>query len=407
MKPVMLKTKKKISWLTKISGAATHLLEICSPTCSHTFNFIGMILLITAVFSGLTLGFGISVIALKNLLLYPLVFSMWALFIYYFDRSVILSNNSFMMKVRVTGIIIIAVLNSIVLDSLLLNSDIMGELKKEYNAEISSINKKYDSKISPLQIKIENLTNDNRKLNKGKIAYIDSLQAEGRGYGGSHRYGTEKVYRNLERLKDEFKLIAVENTVANNLIITELKNEIAGINNTRKNEISALVGPDEAGWMNRVNKLHDVVFVKGNFGGLIFFILLFCVFCFFESLPLQAKLGYNEQLSEYFKAQDAERENYIKKIDMAKHYNWNLMQSELLLDHQLRLIKVTTDSFIKRIEQSKEDSIQRLKLLEEAFNEFDQMETKLKNMFPDLYKNYVKPEADKAREELIKSMNVN
>lgn len=407
MKTTVLKSNKKISWFARLTGAAPEILEKCSATCQNAFSYAGMTLLFTAIVSAAVIAFAVSTYSFKNMMMYPVIFIVWAVFIYLFDRLVVLSDSSITKWVRAGAIIVLALFHSFVWDTLTLKDDILSQMKREYNSQVASVNKKYDGIVAPVQNRIDSVQNRNEVINAGKRSYIDSLQAEGRGFGGSYKYGVATVYKNLEGLKDEYKSMAETDVAANNAIISDRKNEITGINNDREREIATIVKPGESGLMEQVRKMHQIVFVQGTITEKIFFVIWFGLFCFLESLPVIAKVVFQKRMKEYFKGQDAEQENSEKAFDTRKLNDWTVMQSEMQFDLQLRLSKVASDSFIKKIELDKQGIRDRLAILEQFLGELEKIDAELKNIFPEHYSEYVKPEIDKAREDFIKSMNLN
>ncbi len=407
MKSNILKSSKRVSWFGRLTGAAPEILEKCSATCQNAFSYVGMTLLFTAIVSAAIIAFAVSTYSFKNMMMYPVIFIVWSVFIYLFDRLVVLSDSSVTRWVRAGAIIVLALFHSFVWDTLTLKDDIMSQMKRDYNIQIATVNAKYDNIVAPVQKRIDSVQNNNDVINTGKRSYIDSLQAEGRGFGGTHKYGAEKVYTKLEALKDEYKSMAENDITANNAIITDRKNEIIGINSDREREIAAIVKPGESGLMEQVRKMHQIVFVQGTITEKIFFIIWFGLFCFLESLPVLAKVVFQKRMKEYFKGQDSEQENSEKGFDIRKLNDWTVMQSEMQFDLQLRLSKVASDSFLRKIELDKQGIRDRLVILEEFLGELEKIDAELKSIFPEHYSEYVKPEIEKAREDFIKSMNLN
>lgn len=407
MKSTISKSNKNISWFARLTGAAPEILEKCSATCRNAFSYAGMTLVFTALVSGAVVAFAVSTYSFKNMMMFPLIFLVWCIFIYLFDRLVVMSDSSVTKWVRASAIIVLALFHSFVWDTLTLKDDINSQMKQEYNGKVAAVNAKYDNIVTPVQSRIDSVQNKNDVINAGKRSYIDSLQAEGRGFGGSHKYGAAKVYKNLEGLKDEYKSMAETDIAANNTIITDRQNEIKVINDTREREIAAIVKPGESGLMEQVRKMHQIVFVQGTATEKIFFLIWFGLFCFLESLPVLAKVVFQKRMKEYFKGQDAEQENSEKAFDVRKLNDWTVMQSEMQFDLQLRLSKVASDSFLRKIELDKQGIRDRLVILEEFLGELEKIDAELKSIFPEHYAEYVKPEIDKAREDFIKSMNHN
>lgn len=407
MKSTALKNSKCISWFARLTGAAPEILEKCSTTCHNAFSYAGMTLLFTAIVSASIIAFAVSTYSFKNMMMYPVIFIVWSVFIYLFDRMVVLSDSSVTKWVRAGAIIVLALFHSFVWDTLTLKDDIILQMKQEYNSQVAAVNTKYNGTVAPVQNRIDSVQNKNDIINSGKRSYIDSLQAEGRGFGGSHKYGVATVYKNLEGLKDEYKSMAESDIAANNTIIVDRKNEIKRINVDRNREISAIVKPGESGLMEQIRKMHQIVFVQGTITEKIFFVIWFSLFCFLESLPVLAKVVFQKRMIEYFKGQDAEQENSEKAFDIRKLNDWTIMQSEMQFDLQLRLSKVASDSFLKKIELDKQSIRDRLVVLEEFLGELENIDAELKSIFPDLYSEYVKPEIDKAGEDFIRSMNLN
>lgn len=407
MKSTNLKSTKRISWFARLTGAAPEILEKCSATCRNAFSYAGMTLLFTAIVSAAIVAFAVSTYSFKNMMMYPVIFIVWSVFIYLFDRLVVLSDSSVTRWVRAGAIIVLALFHSFVWDTLTLKDDIMSQMQREYNSQVAVVNTKYDGIVAPVQNRIDSVQNNNDVINAGKRSYIDSLQAEGRGFGGSHKYGVATVYKNLEGLKDEYKTMAESDIAANDAIITDRKNEITGINTDREREIVAIVKPGESGLMEQVRKMHQIVFVQGTITEKIFFVIWFGLFCFLESLPVLAKVVFQKRMKEYFKGQDAEQENSERAFDTRKLNDWTVLQSEMQFDLQLRLSKVASDSFLRKIELDKQGIRDRLVVLEEFLSELEKIDAELKNIFPEQYSEYVKPEIDKAREDFIKSMNLN
>lgn len=407
MKSTNSKLTKRISWFARLTGADPELLEKCSTTCRSAFSYAGMTLLFTAMVSAAIVAFAVSIYSFKNIMIYPVIFFVWSVFIYLFDRLVILSDNSVTKWVRAGAIIVLALFHSFVWDTLTLTDDILSQMKSEYNNRVALVNNKYDGIVAPVQSRIDSVQNNNDIINASKRSYIDSLQAEGRGFGGSYKYGVATVYKNLEGLKNEYKAMAESEIATNNTIISDRKNEITAINNERYSEIAAIVKPGESGLMEQVRKMHQIVFVQGTITEKVFFMIWFGLFCFLESLPVLAKIVFHKRMREYFKVQDAEQENSERGLDIRKLYDWTVLQSEMQFDLQLRLSKVASDSFLRKIELDIQGIRDRLVILEEFLGELEIIETELKGIFPDQYSEYVKPEIDKAREDFIKSMKLN
>lgn len=407
MKSKIFKTENRISSFARLTGAAPEILEKCSAPCRNAFSYVGMTLLFTAIVSAAVIGFAVSTYSFKNMMMFPLIFVVWCIFIYLFDRLVVLSDSSITKWVRAGAIVVLALFHSFVWDTLTLEDDIMAQIKKEYNEKVASVNEKYDGLVVPVQNRIDSLQNRNYEINTGIRSYIDSLQAEGRGFGGSGEYGIAKVYKNLEGLKDEYKALAELEVAANNEIINDRKDEIISINETRADELAAIVKPGEFGLMEQVRKMHQLVFLQGTATEKVFFAIWFGLFCFLESLPVLAKAVFQKRMKEYFKGEDAEQENSEKAFGTRKLNDWTVMQSEMQFELQLRLSKVASDSFLRKVEMDKQSIRERLKILEDFLNQLEQIDAELKTMFPDQYSEYVKPEVDKAREDFIKSMNLN
>lgn len=407
MKSTVLKSNNRISWFARLTGAAPEILEKCSATCRNAFSYAGMTLLFTAIVSAAIIAFAVCTYSFKDMMMYPVIFVAWSLFIYLFDRLIILSDSSVTKWVRAGAILVLALFHSFVWDTLTLNDDIMTQVKREYNGQVDAVNTKYDDMVTRVQSRIDSIQNKNDDISSSKRSYIDSLQAEGRGFGGSHKYGAEKVYTKLEGLKDEFKSMAESDIAANNAIITDHKSEIKGINDDREREIAAIVKPGESGLMEQVSKMHQIVFVQGTITEKIFFVIWFGLFCFLESLPVLAKVVFQKRMKEYFKGQDAEQENSEKAFDTRKLNDLAVLQSEMQFDLQLRLSKVVSNSFLKKIEIDRQGIRDRLVILEEFLGELEKIDAELKSIFPEHYSEYVKPEIDKAREDFIKSMNMN
>ena len=407
MKTSTLKSIKRIAWFARTTGAVSEVLEQCSATCRNVFSYLGMTLIFTAIVSASIIAFAVSTYSFKNMMMYPVIFIIWAVFIYLFDRLVVLSNSTVTKWVRTGAIIVLALFHSFVWDTLTLKDDIMSHIRQDYNNQVTAVNVKYDGIVVPIQRKVDSIQKINAQINAIKRSYIDSLQAEGRGQGGSHKYGVAKVYRNLEQLKDEYKVMAESDIKSNIKVITNNENRIKEINNSRKTELAAIVKPGESGLMEQIQTMHQIVFVQGTKTEKIFFAIWFGLFCFLESLPVLAKVVFQKRMQEYFNGQDAEQENSIKSFDIRKLNDWTVIQSELQFDLQLRLSKVSSDSFLRKIELDKQSIRDRLNILEEFLAELEKIEKELKNIFPDQYSEYVKPEIEKAHENFIKSMNLN
>ena len=402
-----LKSPNHISWFAHLTGASPEILEKCSATCRNAFNYAGMTLIFTPLVSAAIIAFAVATYSFKSMAMYPVVFIVWLVFIYLFDRLVIMSDNSVTKWVRISAIMVLALFHSFVWDTLTLKDDIMSQMKKEYNTQVSSINAKYNGMIFPVQNRIDSIQNKNLLISAGKRAYVDSLQAEGRGYGGSHRYGVAKVYANLEGLKEEYKAMAATDVAANNNIIVDRQNEIIRINANRNSEIAAIVKPGESGLMEQVRKMHQIVFIQGTITEKIFFLIWFGLFCFLESLPVLVKVVFHNRFKEYFIAQDGDQENSVNAFGVRKSNDWTVLISEMQFDLQLRLSKVTSDSFLKKIELDKQGIRDRLRILDVFLSEIEEIDAELRKLYPNNYYEYVKPEIDKARTDFINSMNLN
>jgi len=406
MKNEIFTSKKFVSRFARLTGATTEILENCSASCRQIFDYLGMTLIFTALLSATLIAYSVSTYSFKNMAMFPVVFIAWAIFIYLFDRLVIVSNSAVTKWVRTLAILVLALFHSFIWDTLTLRDDILSQVRTEYNAQVSAVNSKYDHKIASTQHEIDNVRLKNDAINKTKRSYIDSLQAEGRGLGKS-KYGIASVYNHVQELKDEYKSMADSEIAANNVIIADNKKGIKAIEKAQSQEVNQIVKPGEAGLMQQIKKMHQLVFIQGTITEKIFFMIWFGLFCFLESLPVLAKIVFKNRMQEYFHGQDAEQHNSELAFDMRKQNDWTVVQSDLQFDLQIRLSQVASNSFLKKVEYDKQSIKTRLKLLEEFLYDLEKIEAKLKKDFPDQYAEFIKPEMDKGRNDFAKSINLN
>ena len=319
---------KRIPWLAKLTGVTLANLSKCSEACINAFSYLGLTLLFTPIVSAAMIGYAVSTYCFKSITMYPVIFLIWTAFIYLFDRLVVQSDNSVTKWVRSIAIVILALFHSFIWDTIILKDDISMKLKEEYNEEIGSVHSKYADKIYKVQLQINEEQMRNDRINSAKRGYIDSLQAEGRGLG-SHQRGIATIYKNLEKLKEEYKSMAESDIAINSARIADLKNEIGELKTSRANEIATVIKPEELGLMKRVVKMHEMVFAKGGFIEKLFFMIWFGLFCFLESLPLIAKVVFQRRLKEYTLAQDGEQNYSEQALKIEQENNFNSIQSEL------------------------------------------------------------------------------
>jgi hypothetical protein len=399
--------ENRIPVFARLTGASTDILKKCSFSCRNAFNYAGMTIIFTAIVSSIVIAYAISTFSFKDLRIFFVIFPVWCLFIYLFDRLIILSQSDVSKWVRVFAILIIALFHSYVFDTITLKDDILTQLRKEYNLEVENVNAKYDSLIAPIQNRITEVEKLNENINKVKRSYIDSLQVEGRGLGGSEERGIGIVYRNLEKLKSKYDNMADEDIALNNDIIDKRRDDMVQINGNRNKELAGIVKTEDYGLMTQVAKMHQIVFIDGSITEKIFFAIWFGLFCFLESLPVLAKTVFRKQMKEYFKAADGEQENSVKAMEARKVCDWTVIQTEIQIELQLRLSKLASESLLKQVDIDRMSIHERISLLEEFLNDLEKIDTELKKAYPDYYEDYVKPEINKARKDFAKSVKFN
>ncbi len=398
-----LQPKNRISFFARITGATPEILERCSASCRRTFSLLGMAIIFTSVVGGLVVGYAVSVFTFKNMFMYPAIFLIWFIFTFRFDQTNTLSNNPASKWIRLGAILVLALFHAFVWDTITLKDDIKAQMQLEYNEKAAEVNNRFDKLVSGRQLHIDSLRNDNRQINQNRRGYIDSLQLEGRGLGGSQLRGIATIYRNLEKLKDEYNELAVEEIKSNNELIEAYRAEIEQINTNRAEEIQTIVLPEEFGMMEYFKKMHQMVFIQGSFTEQLFFAIWFLLFCFLESLPVVNKIVFRKQMQEYFFGVEAEQENSMKTFELRKSADLTVLQSEIQFDTQLRIAAVANDSSLKKIVMDKERIYNRLEILEEFLNELEQIDSELRSSFPSLYSSYVKNEIERSRDELLRS----
>ncbi len=404
MKSKATKPNTRISFFARITGAAPEILERCSASCRKTFSSLGVAIIFTSVVGGLVVGYAISVFTFKNMLLFPLVFFVWFVFTFIFDQTNTLSNNPSSKWIRLGVILVLALFHAFVWDTITLQDDIKAQMQLEYNEKAAEVNNRFDKLVSGRQLHIDSLRSDNRQINEIRRGYIDSLQLEGRGLGGSMRRGIADVYENLEKLKDEYNELAESEIKSNNELIEEYREEIEQINENRAKEIQTIILPEEFGLMEYVKKMHQMVFIQGSFTERLFFAIWFLLFCFIESLPVVNKIVFRKQMQEYFSCVEAEQDNSIKTIDLRKSADLTVLQSEVQFDTQLRMSAIANDSSLKKIVMDKERIYKRLTIFEEFLYDLEEIDKELQDTFPSLYRDYIQAEIERSRDELLRSI---
>jgi len=190
-------------------------------------------------------------------------------------------------------------------------------------------------------------------------------------------------------------------------VLERLNGRVVSLNEARTRKIEALVKPIEAGLMERMRRMHVLIFQKGTWTEKIFFLIWFGIFCFLEALPVLSKIVLGDRIRECQKIQDADQTNSINKIAAMAINDWTVMESEMQVETGQRLAEVLSESMLATVEHSKDASLKRLDVLKEFLEELDQISNTLKDLFPEYYLDYVKPEIDRAREEFARNLKFN
>lgn len=368
--------------LKRCTGLSEGSINHCENGVQNNITILGAIMMFTAFISAGFMSYAISVMCFNEKWMMPVIFVIWFIFVYLFERLIIAGKNirkSSVLISRIIAALVFALVHSLVIDTLFFQKDIYESFNNERNAKQILIASEYDQIIQATNDKTDQLRNENSRYRTKILELTNQIASEADGTGGTGRRGLGPVYRlKSQILRPEINLLKNQiniNKSEVNSLVQKIK-EIEYQRNTEKNEI---LEASDHGLLTNIRQLHYVTIANGDFISKLFVLLWFLIFVFIESLPLLAKLTLN--IVPYYKTNDNFIENHIKlsEVRVQKDFQTNSaavlatasndrlkIQANLLLD-KMNILRDTTEQQLISLESILMTYDERVKILQEKY----------------------------------------
>jgi hypothetical protein len=371
----------------KIAGYCTDVFNKCSSSEQRKINSIDWVVIITAIFSA-----GFMILALDILFSNPVItiFTglIWFFFIIGFDRTIILGNSTLKLNigVRIFAALVFALLHSLIVDTVIFNSEIENLAKHKVFDSISSIKQSYKEQLAKKETLIKYYA-DSRTHKENAIKQVqDRYIEEADGTSGSLDPGIGGLTTMKREAYEDYKGRMLPTIAQDSLAAARLHSEIANLKTEEQKAIAKLENtPIHLGLLVRNELLHEVL-SKSSFTTKLFAFVWFLVVVLIECLPLIAK--HSISLDEYdfidhnIKQQNLDQVNAVLQLETTQRLN--KLQSNLTIEQ----LQTVSDEKIKASEIAINEIKKTIDLHEDAcnywFNKKVEVEKALKEEFDEI-----------------------
>jgi len=282
----------------------------------------------------------------------------WFLFMYAIDAIVLGADlrNSTVMWMRVGICVVLACFHSLTIDTFAFRKDINNYLTDVYNEKTTALDNSFQiGKAAPLLKAREALVARNQELNDAEKASRDRVFKEVDEGGNGRPPGYGKNARAKDRIYAADSTLFAQERATNVTEIDRLGDDLVAQNTELNNRKAALVKPEAAGLMDKINALHKLVWgVKGTVSDKFYFILLAMLGFLLETMVLIAKLSFRKSFVTYQDEVDAERNRVANSQDKKRTNQDVIKDLEMTKDFQLRSSPLRRDVDMHEINYANE-----------------------------------------------------
>ena len=288
---------KKLQKITGFSAAVIPHLEIADQ---NKISLMGGIMIFTPLVSATIMSYAFAVMSFHNPYLIPMIFFLWFIFVYFFERLIISERdvNKLIMITRFIAALAFALIHSLIMDVLFFQTDIQESFMNQNKVMAASISKDFGVKISSNRKIINHLMAQNQILSDKIIHLRNQIVSEADGSSGTHKVGMGPIFAMKKKmLLPEIKALNT-NINDNKKAIEDYKNRIEAIKLNENNQINKIIPPNQHGLLSNIRQLNQIEFVHGDFVSRLFATLFLLIFIFIEILPLFTKISLD--ISNYY-----------------------------------------------------------------------------------------------------------
>lgn len=293
--------------LQKITGFSTEVIPNLEIADQNRITLMGGIMLFTSLVSATIMSIAFAVMSFHNPYLIPVIFFLWFIFVYFFERLIISGRkvNQLVMISRFIAALAFALIHSLIIDVLFFQTDIQESFLNQNKVMAAHISKDYGNKISSKTKMMNELMAQNQILSNKIIHLRNQIVSEADGSSGTYKVGMGPIFDLKKKmLLPEIKALN-KNITDNKKSIEEIKNGIQAIKIKMGDEINEIIPPSRHGLLANIRQLNQVEFVHGDFISRLFATLFLLIFIFIETLPLFTKLSLD--ITSYYSIFDMAR----------------------------------------------------------------------------------------------------
>jgi len=393
--------EKKINILQKVTGFSKNTIPLLEDAIRKKITLLGSIMIFTALISAIVMSYAISALCFNRIWMMPLIFIIWFIFVYFFERLIIAGSNikgSSVLYYRIAAVICFAIIHSLIIDTLFFQKDINSSYNKDKTEKQKIIEDKFDEKIQDRQNQISVLSNQNQKLFEKIYLLKNKLTAEADGTDGTKKFGMGPIFELKQNLyQPEIKSIQ-DQIKHNNETTDKINKEIAEIKTEKNIKINKVPSSSDQGLLSNIRRLHQIEFINGDFISRSFGILWFLIFVFIESLPLIGKLTLD--IDSYYGTQNLVNDGRQQLATVEVQQNVQKSMASILLLAQNNKIEAKGKLLIEKMQISnnffREQIIQNEQILESIISG----EKKLNEKFENHRDSQIRPLFKKLEKEL-------
>ncbi len=293
--------------LQNITGFSTTVIQHLEIADQNRISLMGGIMIFTSLVSATIMSYAFAVMSFHNPYLIPVIFFLWFIFVYFFERLIISGKkiNKLVMITRFIAALAFAMIHSLIIDVLFFQQDIQESFMNQNKVMAARISKDYDAKITSKTKLINELMVQNQVLSDKIVHLRNQIVSEADGSSGTRKVGMGPIFDLKKRiLLPEIRALN-KNIADNKRFIDEYKNEIQAFKIKMGDKINKIIPPNQHGLLTNIRQLNQIEFVHGDFISRLFATLFLLIFIFVETLPLFAKLSLD--ISSYYNILDIAR----------------------------------------------------------------------------------------------------
>lgn len=374
----------KIPLLVRLSGLAASIYSQCTESTRNRIKIMGATLIITPALSGLIIAYAFSGLAFQQRWAFVPIFVVWTLLIYTLDCLLIANVlNRVRVAARIIAALVFSMVHALVIDTLCFRSDIELALEEERQSKIDGIRQRANEALHPYRVRIDSLKKTIADQHEKIISEQIKLELENNGQGGSGKEGVGLIYKQQASLAGKIETEARAVIELHTQNIADLRQEMMAVEKQAEIGIASLPATNAHGLIHRLEKLHELVFVKRKGIVIAFFFIWFIVSCIIELLPLLAKSNLN--INEYLTLEAGAEQTNVSIYSQEQEKTLAIEKEKILLQYYLDERQLRSDHELKLLEGQLQHLVQELEVkesyLEQILNKQQDMHTQKSGEF--------------------------